>query len=189
MTIRYGIQPFVSWEAALTYVLRLAQDQRLAIVLDEFSYAVDADPSLPSVLQRLWDGARRGRTSAFVVLCTSFTEAIERHFADDGALYRRRTRELRVEPFNYQAATRFFLDWPRIERLLAWGIVGGVPSYLQALRGESLAAAVTEHVLDKTAILYREAEHCSPKRCGGSGQPFCEGCCKRSPTVARSRTK
>src|SRR5579864_3822593 len=36
------LQPFSSWEAALTYVFRLAQERRLALVLDEFSYAVDA---------------------------------------------------------------------------------------------------------------------------------------------------
>lgn len=46
-------QPFGSWEAALTYTLRLAQDDRLAIIIDEFSYAADADPSLPSVIQKL----------------------------------------------------------------------------------------------------------------------------------------
>src|SRR4051794_5029227 len=51
------IQPFTSWEAALTYVFRLSETERLALVIDEFSYAVDADPSLPSVIQRLWDTA------------------------------------------------------------------------------------------------------------------------------------
>jgi AAA+ ATPase superfamily predicted ATPase len=77
------LQPFNSWEATLTYVLRLAQDRRLALVIDEFSYAVEADPVLPSVLQRLWDGLRRGPSRALVVLCTSFTEAVERHFTPD----------------------------------------------------------------------------------------------------------
>ena len=152
------LQPFTSWEAAFTYVFRLAQERRLALVIDEFSYAVDADQSLPSVLQRLWDSARRARTQVFLVLCTSFTEAVERHFTVDGALYRRRTRELRVEPFTYQAATEFFPRWPLVDRVLAWGIVGGIPSYLQALRGETLAEAAIEHILDKSALLYREAE-------------------------------
>jgi uncharacterized protein len=169
------LQPFQSWEAALTYTLRLAQDQRLAIILDEFSYAVDADPSLPSVLQRLWDTARRASTRAFVVLCTSFTAAIERHFLIDGALYRRRTRELRIEPFTYQAATQFFLDWRPLERLLAWGILGGVPSYLQALRGDTLSAAVTEHILDKSALLYHEAETLLAQEVRGIGPALLRG--------------
>lgn len=169
------LQPFASWEAALTYVFRLAKDRRLGLVIDEFSYAVDADPSLPSVLQRLWDSARRAHTQVFLVLCTSFTEAIERHFTIDGALYRRRTRELRVEPFTYQAATRFFQRWPLVERVLAWGIVGGVPSYLQALQGGTLAEAVIEHLLDKSAILYREADTLLAQEVRGIGPALLRG--------------
>ncbi len=33
-----------------------------------------------------------------------------------------------------------------------------MPSYLQVLQGETLATAVTEHILEKTAVLYTEAE-------------------------------
>ncbi len=53
------LQPFTLWEAALTYAFRRAATVRLAVVIDEFSYAVDADAALPSVLQRLWDTVRR----------------------------------------------------------------------------------------------------------------------------------
>ncbi|MGI8912506.1 MAG: ATP-binding protein [Chloroflexota bacterium] len=169
------LQPFTSWEAALTYVFRLAQGQRLGLVIDEFSYAVDADPSLPSVLQRLWDSARRAHTQVYLVLCTSFTDAVERHFTIDGALYRRRTRELRVEPFTYESAMLFFPRWSLVERVLAWGIVGGVPSYLQALRGETLAEAAMEHILDKSAILYREAETLLAQEVRGIGPALLRG--------------
>jgi len=169
------LQPFISWEAALTYTLRLARQERLAIVLDEFSYAVDADPSLPSVIQRLWDTARRANTRAFVVLCTSFTEAIERHFAIDGALYRHRTRELRVEPFSYRDAALFFPQWPQVDQLTAWGIVGGVPSYLHALQGDTPAEAVIEHILDKSAVLYREAETLLAQEVRGVGPALLRG--------------
>lgn len=173
------LQPFGSWEAALTYVLRLAEQRRIALVIDEFSYAADADPALPSIIQRLWDSARRADTQAFVVLCTSFTAAIERHFQLDGALYRRRTRDLRVEPFGYQEAALFFPSWSPVERLLAWGIVGGVPSYLQALQGglqgNTLETAVIEQVLDKSALLYREAETLLAQEVRGVGPALLRG--------------
>ena len=188
-------QPFTNWEAALTYTLRLAEQERLALVLDEFSYAVDADPALPSVLQRLWDSARRGRTQAFVVLCTSFTEAVERHFQVDGALYRRRTHELRVEPFTYRDTALFFPDWSHRTQAEVWGAVGGVPSYLDALRGgsfspritpsaaaplaerrsEPLAEALIEQMLDKSAPLYREAETLLAQEVRGVGPALLHG--------------
>jgi AAA+ ATPase superfamily predicted ATPase len=152
------VQPFSSWEAALVYLLRLAHERRIALVIDEFYYAVDADPALPSVIQRLWDTTRRENSRAFVVLCTSFTEAVERHFQIDGPLYRRRTRELRVEPFVYRDAALFFPGWTGVDQLLAWGIVGGIPAYLNALQGRDVASVVIEQILEKSAPLYHEAE-------------------------------
>ncbi len=169
------LQPFASWEAALTYVLRLAEHRRIAIILDEFSYAVDADPALPSVIQRLWDAARRSQTQAFIVLCTSFTEAVERHFQTNGALYRRRTHELRIEPFTYHDSAQFFPHWSRLDQVQAWGIVGGMPSYLDALHGITLAEAVIEHILDKSAVLYREAETLLAQEVRGIGPALLHG--------------
>jgi len=169
------VQVFASWEAAIGYVLRLGIERRIALVIDEFSYAVDADPSLPSVIQRLWDGARRDGTQAFIVLCTSFTEAVERHFLVDGALYRRRTRQLVVDPFWYRDAALFFPQWSPLDRLIAWGVVGGVPSYLQALGGESLEGGVISNLLDKTSILYSEAEMLLAQEVRGIGPALLRG--------------
>ena len=169
------VQPFASWEAALVYVLRLAEQRRIAIIIDEFSYAVDADSALPSVIQRLWDGAKRAETQAFFVLCTSFTEAVERHFRAEGALYRRRTHELRIEPFSYRDAALFFPKWSHIDQSQVWGIVGGVPSYLDALDGGTLGEVVIEHVLDKSAVLYREAETLLAQEVRGVGAAMQHG--------------
>jgi uncharacterized protein len=152
------LQPFTSWEAAITYMLRLAGSRRMALVLDEFSYAADTDPALASVLQRLWDGARREGSRLFLVLCTSFTEAVERHFAIDAPLYRRRTRQLVVQPFSYRDAARFFPGWPKLDQMLGWCIIGGVPSYLRSFAGADLRQAVIDNVLDKTSTMYSEAD-------------------------------
>jgi len=169
------LQPFSSWEAALTYVFRLAERRRIALIVDEFSYAVDADPSLPTVLQRLWDSQRRQNTQLFIVLCTSFTEAVERHFQIDGALYRRHTHELRVTPFTYRDAALFFPHWSHQDCALAWGVLGGVPSYLNALRGATVEAAVVEHMLEKSAILYNEAETLLSQEARGVSAPLMHG--------------
>lgn len=169
------VQPFASWEAALTYVMRLGEQRRLGLIIDEFSYAVEVDPALPSVIQRLWDTARRGHTHLFLILCTSFTQAVEHHFSGDGALYRRRTHNLHIEPFNYRDAALFFPAWSRAERALAWGIVGGVPSYLHALQADTLQDAVVESILDKSAILYREADTLLAQEVRGVGPAVLHG--------------
>ncbi|HKW22426.1 MAG TPA: ATP-binding protein, partial [Ktedonobacterales bacterium] len=56
-----------------------------------------------------------------------------------------------------------------------WGIVGGVPSYLHALQGDALPTAVKEHILDKSAVLYREAEALLSQEVRGIGPALLHG--------------
>jgi len=44
---------FVSWEQIFKAPTRQAAEQRLVVVLDEFTYLLQTDPALPSILQRL----------------------------------------------------------------------------------------------------------------------------------------
>jgi AAA+ ATPase superfamily predicted ATPase len=46
---------YPSWEEILILLAKHAQQERLVVVLDEFTYLVDAHPPLASTLQRLWD--------------------------------------------------------------------------------------------------------------------------------------
>lgn len=46
---------YPSWHAAFDAVAEVAARQRVVFVLDEFPYLVEADPELPSLLQREWD--------------------------------------------------------------------------------------------------------------------------------------
>ncbi len=55
---------FRSWDEAFGYLAASAERSRLLVVLDEFTYLIEADPSLPSVLQRFWD--QRGPRASFV---------------------------------------------------------------------------------------------------------------------------
>jgi AAA+ ATPase superfamily predicted ATPase len=44
------------WLSVLTYLARKAEALTgLVVVLDEFPYLVEVDPSLPSILQKFWD--------------------------------------------------------------------------------------------------------------------------------------
>ncbi len=44
-----------SWEQVFEMAARLIGDQPVILVMDEFSYAAESDPSLPSHLQAAWD--------------------------------------------------------------------------------------------------------------------------------------
>ena len=61
-----------SWEEALIQLLRLAGEQATPVVLDEFGYLLEADPSLPSVIASMFGpGGRSSGGRARLVLCGS----------------------------------------------------------------------------------------------------------------------
>jgi len=148
---------FPSWEAALRFVAGRAVERPLLLVLDEFQYLCASDPSLPSVLQRLWD-AELGRTRLHLVLCGSYVSFMEREILGaKNPLYGRRTGEYLLEPLSFRQARRFFGDAPSDVRVTSFGILGGVPAYLERFDPErSLRENVLAVVLSKGAPLYNE---------------------------------
>ena len=80
---------FQSWDQTLTWIA--ARSRRFGFVIDEFPYLVEANPALPSLLQRAWDQELSG-TKAFLVLCGSSVAMMEREVLSERApLYGRRT--------------------------------------------------------------------------------------------------
>jgi AAA+ ATPase superfamily predicted ATPase len=57
---------FPSWESAFRALIDLPG--RPIVVLDEFSYLVSGNKSIPSILQKVWDEALRA-TGVFLILC------------------------------------------------------------------------------------------------------------------------
>ena len=61
---------FASWNQAWQQVAALAQGERLALFIDEFTYLLEIDPSIAGQLQNLWDHTL-SRTNLFLVICGS----------------------------------------------------------------------------------------------------------------------
>ncbi len=121
-------QGFQSWEQVFTWIARLRH--RFALIIDEFPYLVEANPALPSLLQRAWD-TRLAESGAFIVLCGSSVAMMEREVLSERApLYGRRTGQLRLIPFTFTDAAGFFPRYGFEDRVRAWSVVGGVPYYM-----------------------------------------------------------
>jgi AAA+ ATPase superfamily predicted ATPase len=68
---------FPDWGAALAYVAERTGDERLILVLDEFPYLCEANPGLPSLVQRFWDQHGK-RSRLMLVLCGSQVSFMEK---------------------------------------------------------------------------------------------------------------
>lgn len=117
-----------SWDAALGYLLARARDEELLVVLDEFPYLCEADPSLPSTLQARWD--HRGDSRLSIVLAGSHVGLMEELVAADAPLFGRADMHLRLQPFSWRHAGLLVGGHDPETWLEAYVTVGGMPRYL-----------------------------------------------------------
>jgi len=137
---------FNDWESALIYFAQQAQAERLVLVLDEFQYLCEDNAALPSLIQRFWD--LHGKNSKLLlILCGSQVSFMEREvLAERSPLYGRRTGQLRLMPLSYRDSGCFFSEYPAKEKLIAYGVLGGIPAYLNqfALRSSNYSQRMLE---------------------------------------------
>lgn len=126
------LESLSDWLGVLTFLGQVAADRipGLTVVLDEFPYLCDSDPSLHSVLQKHCDTLRERGIHMNVVLCGSKISFMEELLGERNPLHGRQTLELDLGPLNYRDAAAFFPEWSPEARLRAYGILGGIPYYL-----------------------------------------------------------
>jgi uncharacterized protein len=89
-------------------VAALAQNERLGLLLDEFTYLLEIDPSIAGQLQNLWDQTL-SRAHLFLVICGSHLGMMLRHtLSYQAPLYGRATAQLRLQPLPFGMTARFF---------------------------------------------------------------------------------
>ncbi len=148
---------FNSWETALGYLAQATQGRRFVVALDEFPYLCQDNPALPSILQQWWDAA--GKSSRLLlVLCGSQISFMERDvLAERSPLFGRRTGQSRLGPLLPWDAARFFPTWSGRDRLTAYGILGGIPAYLERFEaGRTLKSNLLQEALQPQGFLYDE---------------------------------
>ncbi len=117
-----------SWDAALGYLLARAREEPLVVVLDEFPYLCEADPSLPSTMQARWD--HRGASQLSIVLAGSHVGLMEELVSADAPLFGRADAHLRLAPFSWREAGLLVGGDDPEAWLEAYVTVGGMPRYL-----------------------------------------------------------
>jgi hypothetical protein len=131
-----------------------------ALALDEFPYLVEANPALPSLLQRAWD-RQLADTDAWLALCGSAVAMMERETLDARApLYGRRTGQLRLAPLRFDAACQFLPGYSFEDCFRTYSVFGGIPQYLQMLdSNRGLLENIARTVLAPGAPLHDEVEY------------------------------
>jgi AAA+ ATPase superfamily predicted ATPase len=135
----------------------LRQDGQPVLVLDEFQNLASRNRPFLSALQERWD-LRLRETRSTLVLCGSAVGMIEDLVnAPKSPLYGRKTAQVELRPLPFGACDALLPEARLHDRILRYAVTGGVPYYLEVLRGErDLKAAVEDHILRYNSTLYDE---------------------------------
>lgn len=156
-----------SWEEALQRMLQLGAAGPLPVVLDEFGYVLEADPTVDSVLATALGpaGRRTNPGQARLILCGSAIAMMASLTVGEAALRGRTGIEVVMQPNDFREAARAL--GPGATRDLAtrvYAVIGGVIGYATDMVDYDLPRDATdfdrwvvERVLSPAATLHHEA--------------------------------
>lgn len=151
---------FLSFQAALEYVFKLSEKERLILAIDEYPYVARSSKSLASTLQLLID-KYKDSSKLMLILCGSSMSYMEDHvLAYKAPLYGRRTAQMKILPFDFEETFHYFNNFSDEDKALIYGIVGGTPQYLLQMNDElSVEDNIKNTYLNPISALFEEPEN------------------------------
>ena len=151
---------FLSFQAALEYVFKLSEKERLILAIDEYPYVARSSKSLASTLQLMID-KYKDSSKLMLILCGSSMSYMEDHvLAYKAPLYRRRTAQMKILPFDFEETFHYFNNFSDEDKALIYGIVGGTPQYLLQMNDElSVEDNIKNTYLNPISALFEEPEN------------------------------
>jgi hypothetical protein len=149
---RQALNPedYPTWRTVFRLLLELRAPDPIAIVLDEFQYLGESEQDLAAVaseLNAVWE-ERRPTRPLLLALSGSAIRTMEALAAGAAPLYGRFHWRAELRPFDYFHAGEMARFKSLRDRALAYGVFGGIPRYLAAVRpGRSLAQNVADTML------------------------------------------
>lgn len=152
-----GKEKFANFEECFKEITRLAQKQRVILIIDEFPYLAKAYPIISSMLQSYIDHEFK-ETNLFLILCGSSMSFMERQVLGyQSPLYGRRTLALKLEPFKLSEAHEMLPKLSKEDAFIINTVCGGVPQYLSYMSDSmSVADNIKKNFLSKSGRLFDE---------------------------------
>ena len=151
---------FLSFQAALEYVFKLSEKERVVLAIDEYPYVARSSKSLASTIQLLID-QYKAASKLMLILCGSSMSYMEDHVLAYKAPALRQTDGTdEILPFDFAETCRYFKNFTAEESAYVYGIVGGIPQYLLQMNDKlSIEDNIKNTFLNPSSALFEEPEN------------------------------
>ncbi|MCE7983721.1 MAG: ATP-binding protein [Caldilinea sp. CFX5] len=151
-----AVPRFESWSEVFALTAQLIGDQPVVLILDEFSYATESDPSLPSHLQAAWDHLFK-KSNITLVLAGSHIGMMVDLLRYQAPLYGRFTAQLPVDPLPFGVIADFLPQYTAEERVAVYAVAGGIPAYIERFNdAESVDSNLQRLFMLRTSMFHSE---------------------------------
>ncbi|MFP4559126.1 MAG: ATP-binding protein [Archaeoglobaceae archaeon] len=146
-----------NFDDVFKYISSRTGSDKAVVVIDEFSYLVEKDSSIPSVFQLIWDEIVR-EGMMLILLGSSISMMEKGVLSYKSPLYGRRTGQWKVTPLPFKEVTKFHKV--NIEKAVeVYAVFGGIPMYLNYFNPEKdIFSNVEDRVFRKGSVLNEEVE-------------------------------
>lgn len=153
---RPGAPTFRSWDDVFRYLAKLVDEQPAIVIFDEFPYAVESDPSLPSHLQVAWDHWLK-ELPITLILAGSHIGMMVDLVQSDAPLYGRFYAQLQIDPLPYASLYELFPTYSVVEGISTYAVLGGVPFYWESFDpDQSPSANIRRHLFRRAGFFRSE---------------------------------
>lgn len=131
---------------------------KLVVAFDEFPYLIEANRSIPSVFQKIYDTLPDEAEIMLILSGSSISMMADEILSYKSPLYGRRTGQLRLNPLKFRYIKEI-IPFGLEDLCKTYFVLGGVPDYLLKFdQNLTFWENILEKILSKGAPLYEEAE-------------------------------
>lgn len=153
------VNTFSDWEQVFSSIKEIPGDGKKILIIDEFPYAVKANDSIPSILQKVWDETLKDSNVMIIISGSSMSFMEDEILAEHKPLYGRATGIIKMLPLNFYEAIQFFPNFSDEDKIAAYSVLGGIPHYLKQFNDNlTLAENIKKNILTRGCVLYSEVE-------------------------------
>ena len=150
-------QPIDSFDGAFEHIFRLALDERILLIIDDYQFLAGAHKGISDLICGHID-RRDVSSKLMIVICGSSRPAMEKEaLGYSSPFHGRRTAQLELRPFTFFEARRHYSGFSSFDIAVLFGVTGGVPKYIGLM---DPALPVEENIrrvmFDPSSFLFEE---------------------------------